>query len=405
MLIFLITPAGAFSQVTEEDLIGTWFPVMELDEKGDTTFFVSTPNLLAFHPNGEGKAEFPGERTKEYPFSYKVFTDSIYAETQNNSLFFQAIKPHKDRLTLIFSKEQTISFVRLPEYSYSKNLEALEETLSGGTWEFPLPDYERKDLLLFQYELSHLKDSSRTHRTPWNKAYSSLRPYDDDRNKVDGLLWSVSQHKNTFVLHIDFGWDIDKYQTFLVKRFDNKSMTVDFWREGIRYEVNVKKLPQPTIKQIAKKVRKLTRFKWRFESEKVPKTYDSLDIRNWDRTHDYFEELPPYNNDSTLLIKQSDLDQNLLILEFSNDSTYTVYREERVLDTGSWRFIFDDKRLVLQSSKDSGLSDGVFGGYVFIDKVRRNTLKISRDFLHNQSRSYWNNFSYPETYKPYRKRN
>lgn len=401
--IFLLSlmSIGMQAQINEDDLIGTWFPVMELEREGYAVPFITSPNLLVFKGQGKGMAEFPGENTREYPFSYKMFTDSIYVKTPYAEFGFAASKPDQDQLILTFDDEKDLHFIRLPQYDTGKPLNQLIEVLVGEAWDFAFPTGAQDERYFIKHEFSPLKDTSKIHLTPRNIVYSSALSY--DHYTMEPTFWSVSQYGKTLVLNIQSGHPYDWHHTFLIRSFNEDVILADYWTEGLKYEMTIKKSQAQKPGKVARVVKLLTRIKWRFKSEKLPVPNNILDLTSPDWTGDYLEMFPPYNNDSTLLIKQSDLDQKLLILEFNEDKTYKVYRENRVLDEGAWRFVFNGERLMLQSTRDPYISDGVFGGYIFINRIKRNTLEISRDFLFNQSRGYWNDFSNLETYTPYRK--
>ena len=124
--------------------------------------------------------------------------------------------------------------------------------------------------------------------------------------------------------------------------------------------------------------------------------------------HEDFEQLIPFESayvkDSTLLIHQQDLDDQSLTLQFHSDRTYSISRLNRQLDHGYWFPFLMGQSIVLKSAKKDENSDGVYGGIVDITSLKRNSLSLKRRLKFQKNEVYYTDYSYLETYKPYRKR-
>lgn len=115
---------------------------------------------------------------------------------------------------------------------------------------------------------------------------------------------------------------------------------------------------------------------------------------------DFLEYGEVYTNDSTLLISQEDIDNNSLILKFEETGTYKIYRESRVLDVGKWNMQFNNTIVHLNSDREERLSDGVFGGFIEIKKLKKNKLVIYRSFESSLNHVIKTGESLLEVYRP-----
>lgn len=189
-------------------------------------------------------------------------------------------------------------------------------------------------------------------------------------------------------------------------------MVFSLWDESGEYEAVMKRLRKPTTKQSKKKLKWLTHHKWRFYSEYIPppEPVDTAQVMDLGIVIDDFEDLypdrfPDYEYDSTLLVNQKDLDNQSLILDFSTNRTYRIFRNERLLDQGGWQYLFSETVIELKSTRKEDTGDGIYRGSVHIISLDKNELQLYRHFESFLSNSQEHSYSYLETYKPDKKSN
>lgn len=399
------------AQIYEDDLIGTWFPVMELDEEGDTSSFLTYSSIYKFGEGNKGFIEDPGLNIESIPFTYEVISDSIYIHLNDEeskggnpqSRVARVLEVNENRLELKLSyPTRTMVFVTLPEYGVKQSIQDIKSRLFNETWEFEtnLEGYGEpyKVLYNFKYET----DSSLV-RQNYQSSIHLVEAHQKFFHRNDPLFWSVGKHDDAMILRVNDRFSNFRSYIYFVKEVSADNMQLVVWQRGKAYVTTAKRKSPLSTKKVNKIRSKLTRTKWQFHSEKIPPPIDTTGLILLDMVLDNFEELPPYKRDSTAIISKRDRDEKLLILKFQSDGTYSICRQERVLDRGTWTPIFNFSQLKLVSSGDSNLGDGIYGGIVQIELLRKGKFKLRRIFKQRSAITGTSDHSYLETYKPYRK--
>lgn len=399
-------------QINEEDLLGTWFPVMELDGQGDTSSFLTYSSIYKFSEGNKGLIEDTGLNVKSIQFSYQVISDSVFIRFQDEaskdgnpqSRTARVLSVDENHLKLSLSDPtRTVFFVPLPEYGLAESIQDVKSTLFDEIWEFEmdLEGYGEPYKVLYHFK-------NETDSTLVSKNYQSsihlVATHQKFLHRNDPLFWSVGKHDDAMILRVNDVFSDFQSFIYIIKEVSANSMHLMVWKRGKAYPVTAKRKSPLSDKKVSKINSKLTRTKWQFRSEKIPPPIDTTGLIILDMVLDDFERLPPYKHDSTSIIRQADLDEKLLHLEFRPNGTYYIYRNERVLDKGIWTPIFNFTQLKLVSSRDRNLGDGIYGGIIEIESLRKNKLLLKRRFEQRSRISGTSDHSYLETYKPYRKR-
>lgn len=408
ILLLLAIHQKASSQINEEDLLGTWFPVMEQYEDGDTSFFDLNSPIWAFEQDGIGRQEVAGNNAISYPFTYNISGDSLEINGDNGHFRFRLTKGANSSLKIHFDPMSIVTFIHIPSYNTGIDLAELKSALDNDTWEFSIIDYGHSEpfSILYQFE-SQLEDSSIVrhyfHGTTFSlKAYKNGL-FADQR----GDFWSIGEHEGTQILSIrhEFSWMSSL--VFILKKYQEGLLEFSTWEFGRKLKVIARRINKPNFQVLKRNSKILTQTKWQFYSEYIPPPdTDTTNIMDLGMVKDDFEELDDkdYRHDSTAVVQQTDLNEKLLLLEFQQDGNYKISREDRILDQGTWKYFFNQTVIQLSSNKEPYKADGIYGGDIKIESINKKEIKIYRNFRQLLNDNNWDSYSYLETYKPYRKR-
>lgn len=408
VLLLLFIPQKAFSQIDEKDLIGTWLPIgiRQLDQED---YHESPAILLVFEENGTGMRKGTGGNLTDLPFTFKHIGDSLEWNFGGEISKAKVLLLSEDKMTFTWDSTNVLGLIRLPQIDAGISLSEFKQVFENETWEMTIDSRHGPYSILYQFE-DHVLDSGLTDYRIWHRDLG-LRSYQNGITDAIRQSWTVTE-TGTLILGIDREFSSLGSFTLLLQGFHTDSMAFSIWDEGIERQVLMKRLEKPSQKQSKKQLNRLTKYKWKFYSEYIPppESIDTANIMELGIVEDDFVEdsqwYPTgYLRDSTLLLTQKDLDNKLLILDFSKEGKYAIYRDKRLLDEGNWRYLFNKSVLELKSEKAVEMSDGIFGGTLQIISLKKNEMKLYREiegFLDSQSYHY--PYSYLETYKPYRKR-
>lgn len=414
--LFLILPAKGFSQINKENLIGTWFPVMEQDYDGDTASVLRYTQLYRFIDADRGILEEIGTNVNPIPFTYNIVSDSIFIEFDEGKLKNSTpwdkrgilLEVDENGFKVIFNSTNstkfttTISFIPLPRYEIEESVEELKNELFNEVWEFKMDfeGYGEPYKILYQFECK--TDSSRV-RKDYQSSIHLVETFQKLLHQTDPVFWAVGKHDKSLIIRVNDVFSSFRSYIYIVKEVSQNQMKLMVWNRGIAYPVIAKRKKSPPVNKLRKALSKISSTKWQFHSEKIPPPIDTTGLIILETVVDDFEEFEPFERDSTAVIRQNDLDEKLLILEFQSDGTYYIYREERVLDTGSWTPIFNMTQLKLKSARKRSSGNGIYGGTIQIDLLKKNKFRLKRKFEQRSPISGTKDESFLETYKPYQK--
>lgn len=409
VLLLLILSERAISQTLEKDILGTWLPVSVMNWEGEYSF--PTPALLlVFEQGGKGLRKGTGSNLVTLPFSYRLDSDSLEWNFEENIFKTQLAELKNDLMTIRFDSSYVIDYIRLPQVDAGIELSEFKEALKNQSWELTIGSFNEPTSILYQFE-DHVLDSGLTDYRLWSHDLG-LRSYQSAITQAIRQSWTVSQQGKTLILGIDREFSLFGSFTLLLKSFSDDRMVFSLWDESGEYEAVMKRLRKPTKKQSKKKLKWLTHHKWRFYSEYIPppEPIDTAQVMDLGIVIDDFEDLypdrfPDYEYDSTLLVNQKDLDNQSLILDFSTDRTYRIFRNERLLDQGSWQYLFSETVIELKSTRKEDTGDGIYRGSVQIISLDKNEMQLYRHFESLLSNSHQQSYSQLETYKPDKKSN
>ncbi len=412
ILMLVLIAYKSKAQISEEDLLGTWFPVMEQYEDGDTSSFLTYSSIYKFSEGNKGIIEDTGLNIEPIQFAYQVISDSIFMrfidkeskDGNPQSRTAKVLSVDENHLKLSLSGPiRTVFFVPIPEYGLAESIQDVKSTLFDETWEFEtdLEGYGEPYEVLYHFKYE--TDSSLVSE----KYQSSIHLVETHQKFFHGndpLFWSVGKHDDAMILRVNDVFSDFQSFIYIIKEVSTDKMQLVVWKRGKAHAVTAKRQSPLSDKRTRKIHSKLTRTKWQFRSEKIPPPIDTTGLIILDMVLDDFERLPPYKHDSTSIIRQADLDEKLLHLEFRPNGTYYIYRNERVLDKGTWTPIFNFTQLKLTSSRDRNLGDGIYGGIIEIESLRKRQFKLRRRLEQRSRISGTSDHSHLETYRPYRKR-
>jgi hypothetical protein len=390
--IFLLSlmSMGLQAQINEEDLIGTWFPVMEQFTQGDTVPVI-TKSSYVFEMGQIGRAEPLGSNATVYPFRYKLEGDSLFIQTRSDTIRSKIISLGRQNLTIAFDEATRVSFIPLPDYNLSLDISELVDNLVNEVWEFEIQhSAQGKDIkMLYQFGLG---SKNRVISPEFRGTIHDIKVMDSDFPQHGGqVFWTVGKHGNSFVLRVDDIFSGFQSGIFIIKHFSENSMELITWRMGKSSKVLARKVKKPSKQKTEHILNLLTRSRWRFDHKVPAPSVDSIQIS---AISDYFYDRGfSYKVDSTAVILQSDYENGLLMIDFEPDGRYAIYREERLLDSGDWKMSFYGKLVSLKSDRKMSSGDGIFGGELLVESIKKDELRLKAYLIQqvNNSREYSQN--------------
>ncbi|MCE7993833.1 MAG: hypothetical protein HEP71_17735 [Roseivirga sp.] len=409
ILLLLILSEKAVAQIVQKDILGTWLPISVKNWAGQYSFPVPAL-LLVFEQEGKGIRKGIGSNLVTTPFSYHLYPDSLEWKFEENTWKTNLPEFKDDLMTIWFDSSHVTDYIRMPQIDSGVEISEFKDALENQTWELTIGSFNEPTSILYQFE-DHVLDSGLTDYRLWSHDLG-LRSYQSSITQAIRQSWTVSQQGNTLILGIDREFSLFGSFTLLLKSFSDDRMVFSLWDASGEHEAVMKRLHKPTSKQSKKKLKWLTHHKWRFYSEYIPppEPVDTTQVMDLGIVTDDFEDLypdrfPDYEYDSTLLVNQKDLDNQSLILDFSTNRTYRIFRNERLLDQGSWQYLFSETVIELKSTRKEDSGDGIYRGSVQIISLDKNEMQLYRHFQSLLSNSHQQSYSQLETYKPDKKSN
>jgi hypothetical protein len=390
----LLTSFGVQAQDIPNELLKTWMPILSQDYTGDTTYKEDL-YFITFNRDG-GHFELP-----EQKFKFDLSQDSLNITIETGEFFrLKLVELEKDRLVLFHDSSLIITYIPLPNFEQTIDLNILESSLSNSVWSFNLPNYKNSffDFNVEFYDI--LQDSSIVNYQYINTLKTAILY---SPNNVGRMLWYVDKHHTTPVIHIKqmFGSFLP-IENLIIKDIGKDKMTFAFWSGGLQIGIEARKWKKKSVRKQNRELENLTRQAWRVREEITPKSKGSgLDAI----LNQYFIEFEGlnYQMNSTLFISQEDIDNHSLILKFDQTGVYSILREDQILDEGRWNTQFNNTVILLKSNrvKDS-FNDGILGGYIDISQLKKNKLVIYRSFNNSIDLEQSTNQSKQEIYRPIR---
>lgn len=391
--LLLCTSFGAQAQDIPKELLKTWMPVLSTNYEGDTT---SQEDLyfITFE-NKKGVIGF-----EDRAFSYEMLNDSINIEFDTDEVVKVALlELESQRLVLSFDPSLIITYIPLPAFDLRKNINEVIESFIGEVWSFDIQT--RYGTYNLDIDFSNVLEDSALVRPEYLHIAKTAHALSI---KDDPILWYITKKEEAVILKMKFIYSsVNELGNFLITDFKNDHIQFSYWEKGKEFYVQAKKWKKKSARKQSKEIESLTRQAWRVQEEIIPPPIDTTGLINLGyAVDDFLEYGEVYTNDSTLLISQEDIDNHSLILKFNKTGAYTIYRESRVLDKGTWNMQFNNTILNLKSSGEKRTSDGIFGGFIEIKELKRNKLIIYRSFETRLNHRYETDKSLWEVYKPVR---
>ncbi|WP_323755345.1 hypothetical protein [Roseivirga sp.] len=402
--LLLCTSASVLAQDIPKELLKTWMPIMTQNYKGDTLAYITSSSITfwSFNENRNGYLISPGTTVKKN-FTYTIATsDSLNLNIGGlEGVYAKIAELTDDRLVMVIDSNEVNTFIPVPSFQDKTNSGAIKGMLFGKTWTFTSDHpYPLKYDIHF---LPSLEDSSFVLSEYYNQTYSARL---NGPLGLDRSFWGLANHGGTPILSIPMTnrtGMIDEFQALLVKNVDRTKITFAYWYKGEEFELTATKWKKKTSRVQRKDIENLTRQPWRIQEEATPLPTDTVEFIGSVGFSTYLlDEGEAYVNDSTSLISQEDIDNHSLILKFDKTGKYRIYRESRVLDEGKWSFQFNNSIIYLISEREEILTDGIFGGYIKVQKLTNNRFIVKRVFKAKLNKYFWDEESLWEVYKPVR---
>ena len=340
---------------------GVWLGYKNTFDDGSCDFYLKgmlnfkSPNLL--------NTEHPGVNAGKKEFQYTLTDSTFTFYNSNDSTFFKVDRIVGNQMVLMDSW-YTKSYVKLPDYGLHNQVKRLKAMLSGGLWEFEGSDFR----LLLDFD-SILRDSSlilpEFHTELINlksKWWYSVREHE--------VYWSTAGHGQNLILRIQDPFYTSRDLMLIVKEIEKDSVLFDHWSCNGKSAVKARKVTPIKEDQLTSQ---LTASIWQLSDIIEYKNERPIDMGSIGERFEYTEN---YHRDSTLLLTETDLLNKTIRLKFDENGRYEIRRLNRVLDHGTWHYMFDNFTLKLVT--DKGESEGIHGGYIFIEDIDDKQMTIVR---------------------------
>lgn len=166
LLLLLILSERAISQTLEKDILDTWLPVSVMNWEGEYSF--PTPALLlVFEQGGKGLRKGTGSNLVTLPFSYRLDSDSLEWNFEENIFKTQLAELKNDLMTIRFDSSYVIDYIRLPQVDAGIELSEFKEALKNQSWELTIGSFNEPTSILYQFK-DHVLDSGLTDYRLWS---------------------------------------------------------------------------------------------------------------------------------------------------------------------------------------------------------------------------------------------
>ncbi len=389
-------------------LINSWVPTDIKDYTGESDSWRHSTmfSIITFQTNDTLELTYGGTNHKK-KFFYRLQRDTLELKnSEEEHEYFKVLERTENRLKIFYDSFNIVTYQPFLESKNNISQAKLKEDLASNIWTFK----QRKNTYKKEWSIDFrngIQDSSLLiiEAIPYsNNAYfkETIRTNDHPH------IWALSSFKNVPILRLEevgFSSSSNLSGIFFIDSHRNNKLRIYTWLDGDKVYFTAKALEK--VKKLNDdNLKNLFRTKWRFDNAKYQRTKrrDRLGLMDLGIEYDDFQILTnsDYFHDSTLLILSDDLALKQLILEFSENGEYGIYREKKIIDSGSWQGFFNHTLLKMESDTKYD-SDGIVRGHIEIVHLSKNKLVLKREFQTRLNGNVTYESSLIETYRPVQK--
>ncbi len=335
------------------------------------------------------QSEIGGVSIKSPPVSYLFENDRFTFYSPDSTLLnFEVKKRTSGKIKITMDSLITSTLWKLPEYDLDFSAEDIKGLLKDTVWEFEWKHRrQRKSIINFKSSLldfNIVKSEFQSEVMSFHmQTLGSIEDY--------GASWGVYKHGKDLVLRLEdvMGSMLDI--AFVIKRVEKEKIQLVYWTCQGKKTTWANKIDLSDSVQITDLL--VNRY-WRYS-----RTLPEREKKKWQNTgmsSKWLKSDDQYHRDSTLLIQESDLENQWLRFKFNRDKSYQIFRDQRVIDEGIWQPLFDHRTIELKSGRTN--SEGIIGGFLFINEISENSLTLRRQLKMERDMSYSYETTSPESY-------
>ncbi|MBO3700764.1 hypothetical protein [Roseivirga sp. E12] len=396
------------SSQNKSGIVNTWVPidVQDYNEESNSWDSFYMLSILTFENDSSGNTLYGGTDFKT-PFSYRLIKDSLeFRLLGEKAERVLVVENSEDRLKLFLDSFNTVTYVPLEKTNSSIDIEKLRKALIGKTWDFKIRPW-RKSVEIPVDLREGIQDSSLILNQFIKYANDAYLPSSLELDDYPHI-WSISENHSHMVLRVEtIGIDTRSAisSSLLFIESYNRTMFKGYlWQEGRKIQFTTR-LRRNSEEIKARNLSNLTAIKWRLDKvkpEKIRRIRKRGLIDLGTIGDDFIEYIPrDYVHDSSRVVLQSDISQKKLVLEFKQDHSYNILRDNELINSGNWLGLFNLRSIKLHSNIGEN-EDGILTGHIEVLSLSNKKLVIKRRLFQRLN----NQFKYPksqiETYRPIR---
>ncbi len=329
-LIILIISLFCYSgnSQTVSQLYKTWMPIGSVNEKGDTSI-TDFQQILTFKKDSI-KATFFGIE-KDTLLSFSIRGDSI---------FFSEVEAkyslHNDSILRLDIYSQTVVFKAIKEGNDRYSAQHLLSTLKGKEWEF-VDDGSWERFFSFDYITREAKMLRRGIENVFS--FDRFDIYNDEISQEFGF-WGVKSINGQILLNLEAVYGSNDFRILHLEEIKNNEIVFKGWIRGVEEEITFRKVAKLDEGEIEIFNSNLTGAEWLLtKTQPIKNGFGSFS----NSSEDYFQSI-----DTTLLIKKEDLQLNTISYHFAQDSTFTIFIDDRKAYSGTWSILLKGRVIKLE---------------------------------------------------------
>jgi len=370
-VILCVFPGQGFSQLTQFPLESRWISAVPSGfgpEQGCSEPY--QPIYYFFHRDSM-RTEMSGVTINKSPLRYRIEGDSlIFYQSNSRQISFSIEEWTSQKMRIAVDTSLSTTLWKLPEYNLDASVDDIRATLKESIWQFSWKGKKPNT------ELIRFKNTLEDSGIVLPEYHSEVRSFiSQQSNYVSeyGAYWSVANHGKNIVLRMEDVMNTSIDIAFVIKKVQQNELSLEYWTCAGKKTITVKKV---NLQDSAKIIDLLTNRYWRY-NKTLPKKHKK-ESRSSGMTGRWYnaEKEKEYYRDSSLLIQAADLEKRMLRFKFNLDRSYQIFRNDRIIDSGSWQPLFDYKTIKLKSSRVN--SEGILDGFLFVKKISANRLELRR---------------------------
>jgi len=303
-------------------------PIGSINEEGEMSV-TDFQQILTFKKDSI-KATFFGKE-KDTLLSYSIRGDSIYfsgLET-NYSL-------HNDSILRIDIYGETVVFKTVNEGADRYSAKQLLSALKGKEWEFV---YDSSWERFFSFDA--ITREAEMLREGIENVFSFDRfDINNDQISQEFGFWAVKSINGQIILNLEVVYGSNDFRILQLEEIKNNEIVFKGWIHGIEEEITFRKVARLDDGEIEIFNSVLTGAEWLLtKTQPIVNGFGTFS----NSIEEYFEAI-----DTTLLIKNEDLQMNRLSYDFAQDSTFSIFIAERKAYSGSWSILLAGRVIKLE---------------------------------------------------------